>query len=225
MYKKHLLCGALISILLLTGCGAPVVESTEMVVEPVVTPLIIDIETEEIPELNMEKLLDYEDVVAWIASLEGSGADEEQLTQWYAAYNNIKKLLLDEELMVMLSTLVYNEADVIEGEQSEMERAAVIWCVMNRVDAGYSIYDATNVAIKDVVTQEEQFAYTDDEYREYIGLVADVLMRWCLEDTGIEVYRILPEEYYYFYVDGEHNFFRNEEDTVWEWSCINPYIQ
>jgi len=126
---------------------------------------------------------------------------------------------MDEELDI-LAKLVWGEA---RGVESQMEQAAVVWCALNRVDAGYD--DGT---IRGVVTQRSQFAYTSsapvtDDLR---ALAQDVVTRWLLEKQGVEdVGRVLPCEYVYFAGHDGHNWFRIEYRCRerWDWDCTNPY--
>jgi hypothetical protein len=126
---------------------------------------------------------------------------------------------MDDELD-MLARLVWSEA---RGVDSTMEQAAVIWCVLNRVDSEYWASD-----IKGVVTARSQFAYTrsapvTDEFRE---LARDVVTRWLLEARGIEnVGRVLPREYCYFAGRGGHNHFRDayRGGNYWDWSLPDVY--
>ena len=106
------------------------------------------------------------------------------------------------------------------------EQAAVVWCILNRVDSQLS-YMPNNII--DVITQEEQFLGYREEFpvtdsiRE---LVIDILTRWELEKAGQEnVGRILPSEYLWFYGDGQHNHFRDSfyGGIQWSWSLESPY--
>lgn len=90
----------------------------------------------------------------------------------------------------MLAKLIWGEA---RGVQSKTEQAAVVWCVLNRVDAtGY----ACGGNIEWVLTYPGQFQGYNENYpatSENIDLATDVLMRWYAEkaehtNTG----RILP---------------------------------
>ena len=42
---------------------------------------------------------------------------------------------------------------------------------------------------------------------------------------GGDVGRVLPDEYFFFTGDGEHNHFRTEYSggTFWDWTLENPY--
>lgn len=125
------------------------------------------------------------------------------------------------EDVVTLAKLVYGEAG---GVPSTTEQSAVIWCVLNRVDAGIfgdSIYS--------VVTSPYQFTgyresnpVTDELY----NLSEDVLERWYLEKAGYEdVGRTLPKDYLYFHGSGGHNHFRQgyRDSVYWDWSLPSPY--
>ena len=109
---------------------------------------------------------------------------------------------------------------------SETEQAAVIWCILNRVDSSIR-YMPDNII--DVVTQKHQFlGYVEtfpvtEEIRE---LVIDVLTRWEMEKAGVEnVGRVLPPEYMWFHGDGWHNHFRDSYrgGNRWDWSLDSPY--
>lgn len=115
---------------------------------------------------------------------------------------------------------------------SPMEQAAVVWCVLNRVDSELAYVPDDIIS---VITQVDGHGYY--HFRGYnpdfpvtyeiYDLVVDVLARWELEKTGVEdVGRVLPKEYLYFHGDGEHNHFRDEYSggNRWDWSLPNPYI-
>lgn len=106
---------------------------------------------------------------------------------------------------------------------SIMEQSAVIWCILNRVDAGMG-------TIKEVVTAPYQFTgykETNPIEGEFVELAQDVLIRWqaekyCIGDVG----RTLPDTYLWFHGDGKHNIFRDAfsgDYHIWDWNCINPY--
>ena len=120
----------------------------------------------------------------------------------------------------MLAQLVYAEA---RGVNSKAEQAAVIWCVLNRFDAGH-----WGDTIAAVVKGRSQFAYASglpvrETFRE---LAQDVMIRWLLEKRGItSVGRVLPSNYYYFSGHGGHNWFRKSYRSggYWDWSLPDPY--
>lgn len=127
---------------------------------------------------------------------------------------------LDPVEVELIGRTIWGEAD---GVKSEAERAAVAWCILNRVDA-------SGHTIEEVVTAPEQF----DGYRtwgdcpqRHLDLAADVLTRWKAEKGGAEeVGRVLPSDYLYFIGDGERNHFSIEwrSTDYWDWSLHSPYI-
>ena len=133
------------------------------------------------------------------------------------------KIVIADSEIDMLARLVWAEA---RGVGSTMEQAAVIWCVLNRVDNG-----AWGDTITDVVTAPHQFAYDEhtpvkDEFR---ALAQDVVKRWIYEKLGAEdVGRVLPSGYLYFAGRHGHNRFRLEYDgngEYWDWSLPSPYTE
>ena len=109
---------------------------------------------------------------------------------------------------------------------SETEQAAVIWCILNRVDSSIR-YMPDNII--DVVTQKHQFlgyVKTFPVTKKIRELVIDVLTRWEMEKAGVEnVGRVLPPEYMWFHGDGWHNHFRDSYrgGNRWDWSLDSPY--
>lgn len=150
------------------------------------------------------------------------------------------QVIESEEEVVAVSkepaTILYSDVDVeviakaVYGEalitHSDMEMAAVVWCILNRVDSEEDFFPDT---IMEVVTQESQFhGYSEsnpvDPHVEW--LVRDVLDRWAMEKDGAEgVGRVLPKDYLYFWGDGRHNHFTTEYHAgmTWDWSAENPY--
>lgn len=126
----------------------------------------------------------------------------------------------DPDEVELIGRTIWGEAG---GVKSEAERAAVAWCILNRVDA----WDKT---VEDVVTAPMQFL----GYRPkgecpqaHLDLAADVLTRWNAEKEGAtDVGRTLPADYLYFYGDGERNHFSIEwrSGIYWRWTLTNPYI-
>ena len=109
---------------------------------------------------------------------------------------------------------------------SETEQAAVIWCILNRVDSSIR-YMPDNII--DVVTQKHQFlgyVKTFPVTEKIRELVIDVLTRWEMEKAGVKnVGRVLPPEYMWFHGDGRHNHFRDSYrgGNRWDWSLDSPY--
>ena len=140
-------------------------------------------------------------------------------------HNESKEKRYTDEDVTMLSKLLYGEA---RGVKSEMRQAAVIWCVLNRVDDS-----RWSDSIQDVITQKKQFGGyvvtnpVEDNLKE---IVIDVLERWSREKEGEEnVGRVLPPEYTFFCGGyGENWFYRYEDFNLrnkpyYDWSLPNPY--
>lgn len=121
----------------------------------------------------------------------------------------------------MLAKLIWGEA---RGIQSIEQKAAVVWCVLNRVDS--PLYPDS---IEAVVTQKYQFSGYDESYPlsdEFMKIAEDVLVRWHQEKAGaIDVGRVLPKEYLYFVGDGVLNYFSKEwkSQDHYDWSLPSPY--
>lgn len=119
----------------------------------------------------------------------------------------------------LIGRTIWGEAG---GVESEAERAAVAWCILNRVDA----WDMT---IEEVVTAPHQFyGYRTDGTcpQEHLDLAEDVLSRWESEKLGTCASgRTLPAGYLYFTGDGERNHFTEEwgSSETWTWVLPNPY--
>lgn len=121
-----------------------------------------------------------------------------------------------------LAKMLYGEARGC----STVEQAAVVWCALNRVDDDSGLWPDDIVG---VVTQPHQFYGYDPEHPvlpELLAVVEDVLARWEIEDACVgDVGRVLPEEYFYFWGNGHHNYFRQDYEggLSWDWWLGNPY--
>ena len=122
----------------------------------------------------------------------------------------------DAYIVDLMARTIYAEARGC----STMEQAAVAWCVLNRVDAGYG-------TVEEVLTAPHQFATWGGEVgQEQLDIAADVLIRWEREKAGeADVGRVLPSEYLWFTGNGSENLFRDayEGGVYWDWSLDNPY--
>lgn len=133
----------------------------------------------------------------------------------------VQEPLWTQQEIEMLAKTIWAEA---RGVPSTARQAAVVWCVLNRLDAGG--YGDT---IAEVVSAPYQFAYSPDNplSGEYIVLAEDVLLRWGAEKAGVEdVGRTLPADYLFFEGDGYENHFRKEygkTGETWDWSLPDPY--
>ena len=140
----------------------------------------------------------------------------ENLAERLAKYSPNDSL---ESLLTVASKMIHGEAVGC----SKIEKAAVLWCVLDRFDENYAD------SIQGVITAPGQFhGYNannpvNDEIYE---LCKDVIARWVAEKEGNEnVGRVLPTGYNWFYGDGVYNYFRNEYKTSrnWDWSLPSPY--
>lgn len=126
----------------------------------------------------------------------------------------------NQETLLALARTVWGEARGC----TTTEQAAVVWCVLNRVDSPDFPDD-----ILEVLEQPNQFSGYGANYPvwpEILSLVEDVLDRWEMEKTAVgDVGRVLPKEYVFFEGDGQHNYFRTEYrgGTIWNWSLDSPY--
>lgn len=119
-----------------------------------------------------------------------------------------------------LAKAVWGEARGLSSTQ----QAAVVWCVLNRVDSSYYPNN-----IRDVVTARGQFVgyrASNPVDKKILYLVQDVLHRWDLEHAGYSyVGRVLPYDYYHFRGRGGVNLYYNNSRlrSAWDWSWGTPY--
>ena len=135
--------------------------------------------------------------------------------------------LYSESDIEIASKIILKEAESVKdncGVSGDCHRAAVIWCILNRVDAGYGDFE-------EVATAPNQFAYYQNTriVKEFYELAEDVLDRWSQEKAGIkDVGRILPQDYLWFRGNGKVNIFRNKykgDYKIWDWSLPDPYAK
>lgn len=130
-----------------------------------------------------------------------------------------------EDDVIIMAKVIQEEAG---GIASFAERAAVGWCILNRVDYTGSSYSFPST-IAGCATEPGQFAYySGTQYtEENYWIAADVLERWNLEQNGFtDVGRTLPSEYLFFSGDGSHNHFRTDigyGNGSYDWSLGSPY--
>lgn len=150
-----------------------------------------------------------------------------------------------ESILKMLAKTTTREIGVLDDSHAfttaNAERAAVIWCVLNRVDVDYpnlftNLYSVDSAtAITQIVKAPYQFAYTyyQDPYSGHEAIAFDVICRWVLEHYGLleDVGRTLPANYRWFHAagDGWHNRFRTTYDggsncEYWYWTLPDPYL-
>lgn len=109
---------------------------------------------------------------------------------------------------------------------STTEQAAVVWCILSRVDAtGYGM----GRSVEHVITFPNQFlgySANNPVLPELYDLAVDVLTRWEREKLGeTDVGRVLPREFMWFAGDSRHNYFRDAYiyGQTWDWSLSSPY--
>ena len=184
---------------------------------------IVDIDALENPtkfEDPVSTTIDISEHIVDIDALENPTEQEEKEQELEIDIPNIEEKYKDE--IPYIARTVWGEARGC----SKTEQAAVVWCILNRIDSSIR-YMPDNII--DAVTQKYQFlGYVEtfpvtEEIRE---LVIDVLTRWEMEKAGIEnVGRVLPPEYMWFHGDGRHNHFRDSYrgGNRWDWSLDSPY--
>lgn len=133
-------------------------------------------------------------------------------------------IVINQTEAIHIAKTVWGEA----GGCSPTEQAAVIWCILNRVDCDIPYIPNDIIG---VITQPEQFHGYNPEHpvqTDIYDLTVDVLTRWELEKAGeIDVGRVLPKEFLWFHGDGAHNYFRDsfKSNNIWDWSLESPYEQ
>lgn len=147
-------------------------------------------------------------------------AKQKAQTQQTPVVNSGQVYKATQEEIETLAKIVYREA---RGVKEDSHKAAVVWCILNRVDDGY-----WGDNIVDVATYPNAFAWVPDTPvdEELVDLVVDVVTRWNQEKQGLsDVGRTLPKEYLYFTGDGSYNRFTKEWGSTdyWDWSLPNPY--
>lgn len=122
----------------------------------------------------------------------------------------------------MLAYLV----DMEIGSGTRIEKEAVVWCVLNRVDKGRS--GGFRDTVYGVLTQSGQFrSYYGTGSSESYNIVVDVLTLWMMERQGGYPVsgRVLPRDYCWYHGDGRHNHFRDAYSggSYWDWSWTGGY--
>ncbi len=178
---------------------------------------------EERPQTHVQALVPTEADIHTTEGTEAAEAAKNEPTGASEEQTPAVAFVPDPEEVEALAKVVYREARGC----SKIEQAAVIWCILNRVDSLERYFPDT---ILEVIKQPHQFAYTDETplWPSLKALAEDVLIRWHNEKEGAEnVGRVLPAGYVYFTGDGRNNHFTIEykgKDT-WDWSLPNPYAE
>lgn len=161
-----------------------------------------------------------DDIYIPLASRQLIGIDEIEGAPEY------EKLYSESDIEIA-AKIILKEAESVKdncGVSGDCHRAAVIWCILNRVDAGYGNFE-------EVATAPHQFAYYPNTriVKEFYKLAEDVLDRWSQEKAGIkDVGRVLPQDYLWFRGNGKVNIFRNKykgDYEIWDWSLPDPYAK
>ena len=159
-----------------------------------------------------------DDIYIPLASRQLIGIDEIEGAPEY------EKLYSESDIEIA-AKIILKEAESVKdncGVSGDCHRAAVIWCILNRVDAGYGDFE-------EVATAPNQFAYSSNTpvKEEFCKIAEDVLDRWSQEKAGIkDVGRVLPQDYLWFRGNGQVNIFRNKYKgnyKIWDWSLPDPY--
>jgi hypothetical protein len=119
-------------------------------------------------------------------------------------YNASVELQNYKEEIIVLAKVIHGEANY--EHIPEIQKEAVVWTVLNRVDVGHR-----GNTIIECATASSQFAYdrhapATDEYK---AIARNVLRAWLMEQEGIYEYR-LPKDYLYFVGKRGHNLFTRE---------------
>lgn len=139
---------------------------------------------------------------------------------------------IDENDVRLIANVIYGEA---RGIANTRDKAAVAWCILNRVDSTMHDFKKVNT-IYEVITQPSQFDgynYNNPTTEEFMDLARDVIHRWKLEKMGYEdVGRVLPKDYYWFLGDHHFNYFTNiwckgnvekAKANAYNWALGSPY--
>lgn len=174
--------------------------------EPVKVVYLRNPNIETLPTIEDAAITEPETIPETVAKTE---AETEPVIEWSPDPNDV----------AIVAQVIYAEARGL----SDTEKAAVAWCILNRVDD-----PRFPDTVREVVTSPCQFAFSWDTpvLPELCRLADDVLCRHHAEKSGEgNVGRVLPSEYCFFWGDGRHNFFRiGERDQVyWDWSLESPY--
>lgn len=152
-----------------------------------------------------------------------SEADIFMMTLDDAMKEALVREVLTESDEILLAKMLYGE----DRENPTYMRAAIIWCVYNRLDANKK-------PISEDVTHEIFPGYmSGNPVQQWaIDIVRDVTIRYVLEQNGFtDVGRVLPKEYrWYEQLEGhrDHVFkttikISDPECKRWDWSLPSPY--
>lgn len=245
-FSKTALCSTMAALTMLSPCSANAIEPTYQTLNQLPgIEQIIDLAGRESDEMTFF-FADYSPVSSSKARMAGNEDAVQSLadttvrgyeygaTRTHPTYikgQDVSEILANAKIRSMeqftpeeetvLAKLVYGEGRGV----SKMEQAAIVWCVLNRVDC-QEYYDNDIISVATAPYQFVGYRAKNPVDEEILELVRDVLYRWSLEKAGEEdVGRVLPQEYIYFYGDGKHNYFTTSQGgkQTWDWSLENPY--
>ena len=201
-------------------------------------PIVMDYTIKQGALYTMDNVIQWETSIAeYLEYTDLTDTEKEQLELGMTMCQTITTLTTyvprtGETLPQMLAKIVSQEigglTDATSYSTANMERAAVVWCILNRVDLNYGV-SGDSKAIVSVAKSPNQFAYS---YTRSImtgteEISVDVLIRWVLERNGYAYGRVLPLTYIYFTGNGRHNIFRDaysrSKAHYWDWSSDDPY--
>lgn len=175
-----------------------------------VVSIRLNIKTAEFLKEVNERQLQLEDELSEIKKFDDPLIENQDLA-------NKTSEFVDYESAKYLANVAWGEARGC----SVTEQAAVMWCVLNRVDS-----PVFPDSVKEVVTQPNQFdGYSENNpiTSSLLGLANDVMTYWdSKDDSG----RVLPGEYLYFLGDGSHNYFYTtwgDTSNPYNWTLQSPY--
>lgn len=120
-----------------------------------------------------------------------------------------------------LAKTVWGEARGCNNTQ----KAAVVWCILNRVDNDQFPNDIISVIT--APNQFEGYRSSNPVEDDIVELVKDVLDRYELEQKAVgDIGRVLPKDYLFFRSSGTGiNVFRQgfKSTEIWDWKDGTPY--
>jgi hypothetical protein len=151
-----------------------------------------------LPEIQIDEVFI---VKAKIAQIEAEPTTKELFAKYFPKedYN---------ETLDVLAKVLWGECRGVY-EKSITNCAAVVWCVLNRVDMG----KRGHTPIQCVTARRQFTGYKkSNPIEQHLrDLAEDVMNRWLSEKEGeVDVGRVLPKSYVYFTGNGVWNKFRKE---------------
>jgi len=167
---------------------------------------------EELIEINTRK-----------AKYAKSAADIFMSTIDDVMYDELVRSVISESDEQLLAKMLWGE----DRQNPMYMRAAVIWCVFNRLDAW-------NVSVEQSINKTQFSGYSPYNPVEQwaIDLIRDVAVRYALEKNGFDdVGRTLPKRFLFFeYIPPRpENIFKVKKNIgdptneTWDWSLPSPY--